>query len=137
MRFFSFFLAFLVTVFFPLNASSPSANSAQQPVAINKIIEAWEGKFADETLLTRKKLEELLATHREWLETFKKKLDKEEAKARATPTSPSRPPSAADRTACLSWPQRSAHRYYSDNAVPFKELLWTHPFSTIFITHHG
>jgi Pentapeptide repeats (8 copies) len=68
MRFFSFFLAFLVTVFFPLNASSPSANSAQQPV-ITKIIEAWEGKFADGTPLTRKKLEELLATHWEWLET--------------------------------------------------------------------
>jgi hypothetical protein len=62
MRFFSFFLAFLVTVFFPLNASSPSANSAQQSVVI-KTIEAWEGKFADGTPLTRKKLEELLATH--------------------------------------------------------------------------
>jgi hypothetical protein len=82
MRFFSFFLAFLVTVFFPLNASSPSANSAQQPVVI-KIIKAREGKFADGSSLTRKKLEELLATHREWSETFDvKKLDKEIAKAR-------------------------------------------------------
>ena len=86
-------------------------------------------------------------------------------KAKSTPTSPPRPPSAADRTACLSWPQRSAHRCYSDNAVPYggarwimtELLLWAHrqpplmqmrnyilriyfgptPFSTVFITHHG
>jgi hypothetical protein len=46
MRYFSFFfLAFLVTVFFP---------------GAIKMIEAWEGKFADGTPLTRKKLEELL-----------------------------------------------------------------------------
>jgi hypothetical protein len=70
MRYFSFFfLAFLVTVFFP---------------GAIKMIEAWEGKFADGTPLTRKKLEELLATHRKWSGTFdEKNLDKEIAKVRA------------------------------------------------------
>jgi hypothetical protein len=82
MRFFSFFLTFLVTVFVSLKASNPSADSAQQPVA-TKGSEAWEGRFVNGTPLTCKKLEKLLAAHREWLETADEKLDKEAAKVRA------------------------------------------------------
>jgi len=73
MRFVDLLLALLVIGLCPLNASGQSTDSAQHPEA-TKEGEAWEGNFADGKPLTRKKLEELLAAHEEWLKTADEKL---------------------------------------------------------------
>lgn len=76
-RFFGFFLALLGTGFWPLNASDKSADAAKIR-QVPKESEAWKGSLADGTPLTRKKLDEMLAAHRVWLETL---LEREKAKA--------------------------------------------------------
>ena len=82
MRFVDLLLALLVIGLCPLNASGQSTDSAQHPEA-TKEGEAWEGNFADGKPLTRKKLDEMLAAHREWLKTADEKLKNERAKASA------------------------------------------------------
>lgn len=79
-RFVGIFLALLGTGFCLLNVSGQSAESAKIP-AVPAESEAWEGRLADGTPLTRKKLDEMLAAHQEWGETFYKIFARESIKA--------------------------------------------------------
>jgi hypothetical protein len=81
-RFLSHLFVLLLLAFCLRGVPGQSAGPIQKGYAA-KEIEAWQGELADGTPLTRKKLDEMLAAHREWLETADEKLDKEIAKAEA------------------------------------------------------